>query len=89
MKNFLVTVLTMILVGCSTTIPVKRNFPEVPEEMKIKCPELKEVAEGTTKLSEVLVVVTDNYSEYHVCRGRVDDWIEWYNTQKEIFESVK
>jgi len=76
-----------MLAGCLVT-PVKRNFPEVPKELVEACPDLKTVPE-TEKLSEVLKVVTNNYGQYHECRIKVDTWIEWYNTQKQIFESVK
>lgn len=87
MKRLLI--LTLLLAGCSTTVPVKRNFPSVPDELIVACPELKEVAEGTTKLSEVLVVVTDNYASYKECQIKVDLWVEWYKTQKKIFDEVK
>jgi hypothetical protein len=53
------------------------------------CPELSMVADGTTQLSEVLKTITENYSQYHECRIKNDLWIEWYKTQKEIFNSVK
>ena len=36
-------ILLLLLAGCSTTVPVKRTFPEVPKELLTKCPELKEV----------------------------------------------
>ena len=52
------------------------------------CPDLKQT-DDTTKLSEVIKVVTENYSEYHECKTKVDTWIKWYTTQKTIFESVK
>jgi hypothetical protein len=76
-----------MLAGCSTT-PVKRNFPEVPKELLETCADLKQT-EPTTKLSEVLKVVTENYSQYHECRVKVDTWTDWYIKQKQIFESVK
>ena len=78
-----------MLSGCLITTPVKRNFPEVPEELKVACPDLKEVDPNTTKLSEVLSTVSTNYGQYQECKVKVDTWIEWYKTQKEIFESVK
>ena len=77
----------VLLTGCLTT-PVKRNFPEVPQELMEACPDLK-LVEPTEKLSDVLKVVTDNYGQYHECKIKVDTWVEWYKTQKEIFESVK
>lgn len=76
----------VLFVGCTTT-PVKRNFPEVPPEIMIACPDLKQ-AEPTEKLSEVLKVVVDNYGQYHECRAKVNAWVEWYKTQNKIFESV-
>ena len=44
---------------------------------------------NTNKLREVLKTVTVNYSTYHECKIRVDAWIEWYQTQRTIFEEVK
>jgi len=86
MKKLLIC---LLLAGCSTTVPVKRNFPEVPQILKKSCSELKEVKDGTVKLTEVLMVVTENYSQYHECKITVDAWIEWYDQQKKIFEEVK
>ena len=78
----------LLLSGCLATAPVTVKFPDVPPELMIACPDLKQT-EPTTKLSEVMKVVTDNYSQYHECRVKVDSWTEWYKTQKQIFESVK
>jgi shikimate kinase len=88
MKRLLILLAIVSLIGCATSVPVQRTFPNVPAELKVACPELKETQE-TTKLSEVISVVVDNYGQYHECRAKVDTWIEWYNAQKTIFESVK
>ncbi len=77
-----------VLSGCLTTAPVKRNFPEVPKELMEACPDLK-LTEPTDKLSDVLKVVVENYGQYHECKIKVDTWVEWYKTQKQIFDSVK
>ena len=79
--------LVFVLTGCFTT-PVKRTFPDVPPELMQACPDLK-LVDQTEKLSDVLQVVTNNYSQYHECRIKVETWIEWYNKQKTIFNSVK
>lgn len=90
MKNLtLLFILTFTLLGCSTTVPVKRTFPSVPVELQAQCVELNQVPEGTQKLSEILTSVTKNYSEYHICRNKVELWIEWYDTQKKIFDEVQ
>jgi hypothetical protein len=88
MKRLLALVPVLLLTGCLNT-PVARHFPEVPEELKTACPSLEQVDPNTTKLSEVVRVVTDNYTQYHECRVKVDAWIEWYQTQQAIFDSVK
>jgi hypothetical protein len=88
MKLLLILPIVVLLSGCLTTTPVKRNFPEVPKQLMEACPDLK-TTEPTEKLSEVLKVVVDNYGQYHECKIKVDTWIEWYKTQKDIFESVK
>ena len=86
MKKLLIL---LLLAGCSTTVPVARKFPEIPDMLKETCKPLSQIKEGTTKLSEVITVVTDNYMEHHKCSDKVDMWIEWYSLQKENFDSVK
>lgn len=84
----LATLLTVfLLAGCVAT-PVKRNFPDAPEELKAACPELQKVQSGA-KLSDVVSTVSSNYSQYHECRVKMEAWNNWYNSQKDIFESVK
>jgi hypothetical protein len=78
----------LLLAGCLST-PVQRNFPSVPDDLKIACPALREVDPNTNKLSEVITVVSENYGTYQECKIKIDSWIEWYTTQKSIFESVK
>jgi hypothetical protein len=85
--KLLLIVPVLLLTGCLAT-PVQRSFPAVPEELKVACPDLM-LLEQTTKLSEVVSVVSKNYGQYQECQIKVDTWIEWYKTQKQIFESVK
>lgn len=87
MRYILIALALAILSGCAAT-PVKRNFPDVPKELMESCPDLKKT-EPTEKLTEVLKVVVDNYGQYHECRIKADTWIEWYKTQKHIFNSVE
>jgi hypothetical protein len=78
----------LILAGCVTT-PVAREFPNIPPALKQKCGELILVPLGTTKLSDVITVVTENYAQYNGCKALNDAWSAWYAEQKIIFESVK
>jgi len=89
MKSLLILLPAFLLTGCLTTVPVKRNFPEVPKELMEVCPDLKQIEKGTQQLSKVIGVVTENYTQYHECRVKVDNWILWYNSQKKIFDEVQ
>lgn len=77
----------ILLVGC-TAVPVKRNFPSVPEELTVTCQDLQKVKDNA-QLSDIVSTVSTNYGQYHECRIKVDSWNQWYLKQKEIFESVK
>ncbi len=78
----------MMLSGCSTTVPVTAKFPEPPKFSKDACPQLEKL-NNDAKLSDVATTVTNNYSKYYECAVKNDAWIEWYQIQKTIFESVK
>jgi len=85
----LILLVLVIVTGCSTPVPVVPAFPAVPISLKQACPDLKNVDESTTKLSDIVKSVADNYRQYYDCKSQVDDWIEWYNTQKGIFDKIK
>lgn len=89
MKTLIALIPTLLLTGCLTTVPVKRNFPSIPPELEQACPDLQQANAETKQLSELISIVSKNYSEYHQCRIKVDLWLEWYKQQKEIFESVR
>ena len=80
--------LVLILTGCSTTVPVTAKFPDVPERLLVKCPQLEKL-ENEAKLSDIGKTVTNNYTTYYECAVKNDAFIECYQTQKRIFESVK
>ena len=60
-------ILPFLLAGCLAT-PVKRNFPEVPPELKVACPDLQKVKDGA-QLSEDRKSTRLNSS--HVKRSRM------------------
>lgn len=85
MKKFVIILSVLLLTAC-VAVPVERKFPAVPEVLTQQCMQLEEVPVGTTKLSDILIVVTNNYALYHECQLKVETWNEWYNTQKKIYE---
>jgi hypothetical protein len=87
MKRLALLLVILMMIGCST-VPVERKFPDVPKELMESCPDLKQT-QSTSKLSEVLTVVVENYGQYHECKLKANSWMDWYNTQKQIFNTVK
>jgi hypothetical protein len=75
---------TLLLTGCLSTAP---KFPDIPEDIKKACPELKE-AEQSQQMSKLLDTVVQNYGTYYECRVKVDAFIEWHTRQKEIFDKA-
>jgi len=88
MKKSIVA-LVVLLTGCATTVPVTMKFPQRPETLSQSCPDLKTIPEDTDKISVVSDVVVDNYAQYRECKIKVDGWLEWYENQRKIFESIK
>jgi hypothetical protein len=87
-KQFILIAVFAIITGCSTTVPVTAKFPDVPERLLIKCPQLEKLKDEA-KLSDISKTVAINYSTYYECAVKNDAWIEWYQVQKRIFESIK
>jgi len=87
--KYIIASLILCLAGCTATVPVKMNFPQVPEDLTQSCPDLQQVDPATKKLSDVVTVVSKNYEQYQECQVKVDTWVQWYNSQKKIFEEVK
>lgn len=85
---FTMLILILMLTGCSTTTPVVRKFPDAPPAMLEACPKL-ETLQDSVKLSDVAKTISSNYAAYYECNVKNDAWIEWYQIQKQIFESVK
>lgn len=79
--------LSFILTGC-ISVPVERNWPNVPAALQTPAPKLKEVPPNASA-SEVVDVVIDNYATYHDVVNKLQGWQQWYIDQKNIFESAQ
>ena len=86
MRYLLVSI--MLLSACSTTVPVTVKFPSVPDVLLEKCPQLKTIDSENVSIIEYTKTVTINYTTYYECAVKNDSWIEWYQTQKIIFDNV-
>jgi alpha-L-arabinofuranosidase len=81
--------LSLLLVGCSTTVPVVAKFPEAPKSLTENCSPLKKIEGETVSIVDLHKVVVENYTTHHECAVKVDAWNEWYTKQKKIFEEIK
>ena len=85
--KYLVLIMSLLLAGCATPVPVTMKFPAAPKDLQVTCPDLDKVDPNTVQLSEVMKVVTKNYGTYYECKAKIDNWIKWYNEQKAIMDS--
>lgn len=89
MKSLAFLLVPILLVGCGTTAPVTVKFPEAPSVLLEKCPPLKTIEKDDVSIIDITKNVTVNYTSYYECGIKVENWIEWYNDQKKIFEKIK
>ena len=81
--------LSLLLVGCSTVVPVTQKFPEAPGNVAMTaCPQLQKLTKDA-KLSDISKTVSVNYGTYYECAVKTDAWIEWYQKQQQIFNNIK
>lgn len=81
--------ISLLLTGCATTVPVHMSFPEVPEALAKPCERMEPLAADKKELSDLLENTTDNYAKAKECNAKANAWKEWYDTQRKIFEEVK
>jgi coenzyme F420-reducing hydrogenase alpha subunit len=87
MKKLLL-VLAIFLSACSTVVPIKQNFPTLPEELTKTCKPLETIEGVTTTLSKLMETVARNYGTRHECALQLESLLEWYNEQKKIFDEM-
>lgn len=87
MKSLIVA-LCLVISGCATTVPVKQEFFNLPDELRKPCEPLLTIDTETTTLHEMMKVVVKNYMRRHECAMRLDAIIEWHDEQKKVFEKV-
>ena len=86
--KLVVLALALLLSACSTLVPVTMTFPEAPgKQAMVACPNLQKLKDDA-RLSDISRTVTINYGTYYECAVKTDAWIEWYETQRRIFETL-
>ena len=89
MQKLLLISLVVLVSGC-TTVPVTVKFPEVPEALMQPADKLTPLdTSKKIELSDIIENANENAGKYYTLRERYNAWIEWYKSQKQIFESIK
>jgi len=88
MKSYMILLLTLMITAC-TNVPVRQTWPAVPDSLQVPCGPLNQLPDTTRELSQVVTSVVENYGLYQECRIKNQAWNQWYNQQKQIYESVK
>lgn len=82
-------IVALALSGCSTIIPIEKEFPVAPKVLLEKCPDLMVIDDGKNSLRDMLKVVIQNYATYYQCAEKTQGWQDWYTEQKKVFEGAK
>lgn len=88
MKQWLVILASVILVGCATPVPVKQKWPEAPTVLQEPCVALKQLQPEQNTLRDLLMVMIENYAAYYACAGRTQGWQDWYREQKKVHQEA-
>lgn len=65
------------------------TWPEAPVSLTEPAENLKPLPADKKNLTDLLINVNENYGSYYELKSKYEAWQEWYNSQKQIFESVK
>jgi hypothetical protein len=85
--KYLIILSAVLLASCSTPVPLTPRFPEAPATLLESCPKKLQTIEGdSVNIVDFTSVVVKNYGTYHECAVKYDSWIEWYTTQKKLWD---
>ena len=85
--KYLIILSAVFLASCTTPVPLTPRFPEAPATLLKSCPKQLETVEGdNVTIVDFTKTVVKNYGTYHECSSKYDSWIEWYQTQKKLWD---
>lgn len=87
--NKFIIILFLSLTACSTVVPVKYKFPEVPETLMMPTEPLVTLDKDKKQLSDLIENAAHNYGKYYELEIKYKAWQEWYTNQKEISEKTQ
>ena len=94
MRFILIVLVALSLSSCGAFqyFNLKPKWPDAASEESMKpCEDLKRFekknADGSVDLIEFQRLIVENYLLHYKCSDKNDSWIDWYTTQKRIYES--
>ena len=89
MKKLSLLICVFLLSGCAATVPVKMEFPQVPESLMAPAEPLDQITKPNPRLSDIIANDSNNAGKYYQLREKYRAWQDWYTQQKKVFDSVK
>lgn len=90
--KYIALLTVLLLSACTTAVPVARKFPELPPVLREECQELvklEKVEKGPFSIIDLLGTNIENYRRGVECKVKHSATIEWHDSQRKIFNSVK
>jgi hypothetical protein len=86
---YLVAICAGLAACSSTSVAVKRNFPDAVPQLLQSCPPLQLVnTSDNVPITELITVIIENYALYYECAVKNDAWKQWYEQQRKLFQDV-
>lgn len=88
MKTILI--LSLLLAGCSTTVPVTMKFPDAAPSLMTPAPDLNKLpTDKKIEMSDIVKTTNENAKLYYELKIKYEAWQEWYKEQKSISNQLK
>ena len=86
-----IILLSLLLVGCSTTVvPVTMKFPDASPSLMTPAADLSKLpSDKKIELSDIIKTTNENSKLYYELKIKYEAWQEWYKEQKSIADELK
>lgn len=85
-----ILILSLLLAGCSTTVPVTLKFPDAPASLMTPATDLHKLPSNKKiEMSDIVETTNKNSQLYYELKIKYEAWQEWYNQQKSIAGQLK
>ena len=65
------------------------TWPEAPPSLMEPASNLEPLSEDKKSLTDLIQNANENFGQYYQLKEKYEAWQSWYNTQKQIYESIK